>query len=443
LVNSHQVCDYDVVIAGGGIVGTACAVKLLSEVKKDGGPPIRVKVYEQSTNIKPIGAAIGLLPNGATALKDISPSVHDEVMDASVQLKRILTLDCADGSKVLRDIDVTNSGRSVDDVKRVFVMWYILREKLVQALPPGSFELGLAVKSFEVVGDSNESSDCSNKSTSFSDPFVRVFVESTGERGEDGAQKQQKCVTCRVLVGADGIHSSVRSKLFEHIEPLYHGKVMFRGVAPVDLLVKDGTEFAPAGTQLSYRGLEAGMSFAYRESGKGLLTFTASKKFETPPKSLFEMSKEECKTEIRRIFDTYPHPARRILEQTEAASIHTNLIADIDVLPQWSKGPVVLIGDACHAMTPALAQGANVGLEDACMLARHLKEYFASNSAKHSASDTLEEFWRKRVDRVNEIHHVSRQQTAQFNNMDQQNLNVNRDRTEDFNERLYSWFPQQ
>jgi salicylate hydroxylase/6-hydroxynicotinate 3-monooxygenase len=48
-------------------------------------------------------------------------------------------------------------------------------------------------------------------------------------------------------------------------------------------------------------------------------------------------------------------------------------LLDRDPLPKWSDGPVVLLGDACHPMTPYMAQGAASALEDAAVLTRCLQ----------------------------------------------------------------------
>ena len=53
---------------------------------------------------------------------------------------------------------------------------------------------------------------------------------------------------------------------------------------------------------------------------------------------------------------------------------HKWAILEREPLPRWSDGPVVLLGDACHAMTPYMAQGAATAIEDAAILARCLDE---------------------------------------------------------------------
>lgn len=52
----------------------------------------------------------------------------------------------------------------------------------------------------------------------------------------------------------------------------------------------------------------------------------------------------------------YPEKVHHIIDSTEASSIFENAVYDIDVVPRWSQGRVVIIGDAAHAMTPGLGQ---------------------------------------------------------------------------------------
>ena len=74
-------------------------------------------------------------------------------------------------------------------------------------------------------------------------------------------------------------------------------------------------------------------------------------------------------------------------------------ILDIDPIDTWNKGPLVLLGDACHAMTPYMASGAAMAIEDAAVLARCLVQ-----EADHTAAFSLYQMSRMpRVDKVQQI----------------------------------------
>lgn len=66
----------------------------------------------------------------------------------------------------------------------------------------------------------------------------------------------------------------------------------------------------------------------------------------------------EKKQEMSSVFQDFPSPVQAVLQQVDPESIHMNPIQDIDVLEgTWSKGPVIVIGDAAHAMSPAMGSG--------------------------------------------------------------------------------------
>ena len=125
------------------------------------------------------------------------------------------------------------------------------------------------------------------------------------------------------------------------------------------------------------------------------------------------------------------------------SSLYENAIHDIAVEEEWSKGPVVLIGDAAHAMTPGMGQGANQGLEDACELATVLaRALHDENDA--NLSSALEGFWKSRIDRVREIHAASRARTQSINQSSSTNKKAAyADATDPstFLDRLYQWKP--
>ena len=76
--------------------------------------------------------------------------------------------------------------------------------------------------------------------------------------------------------------------------------------------------------------------------------------------------------DMRNAFLSFHTEVQRIL--AAAPEVHKWGIYERDPLPGWSKGRVVLLGDACHPMTPYMASGAAMALEDAVVLARAVDE---------------------------------------------------------------------
>ena len=74
--------------------------------------------------------------------------------------------------------------------------------------------------------------------------------------------------------------------------------------------------------------------------------------------------------ELRKAYEGFHHDVRAVLEA--CPDCHKWAILEREPLPRWSDGRVVLLGDACHPMTPYMAQGAATAIEDAAVLARCL-----------------------------------------------------------------------
>ena len=76
--------------------------------------------------------------------------------------------------------------------------------------------------------------------------------------------------------------------------------------------------------------------------------------------------------ELRAAFAAFHPQVRRVLEA--CPSVHKWALVDRDPLSRWSEGNVTLLGDACHPMTPYMAQGAAMAIEDAAVLSRCLAD---------------------------------------------------------------------
>jgi len=174
-----------------------------------------------------------------------------------------------------------------------------------------------------------------------------------------------------ILVGADGIHSKARS----HILPQGPGP-SFVGVVGVGGFVK--LEKVP---ELSKQELG---SLNYTFGAKGFFGYCAvdpdyamwwSNLHAAQPmdeKALKDPSLEGLKEEMLSIYKDFHEPVAALITHTERP-VRQN-ISDIQSLPTWHKGRVLLIGDAAHAVSPNAGQGASMALEDAMYLAKLLRD---------------------------------------------------------------------
>jgi 2-polyprenyl-6-methoxyphenol hydroxylase-like FAD-dependent oxidoreductase len=102
------------------------------------------------------------------------------------------------------------------------------------------------------------------------------------------------------------------------------------------------------------------------------------------------------KNEVFDLFHDWHDPIPAVIEATAETDILRNDIYELNHLRHWSRGRVTLLGDAAHAMTPNLGQGACQAIEDAVVLAECLKDTTDIAAA-------LKSYDKRRVTRANRI----------------------------------------
>jgi len=187
-----------------------------------------------------------------------------------------------------------------------------------------------------------------------------------------------------LIVGADGIRSQVRELVFGDVPSRYSGYACWRFVvnAPVDQ------------TQM-FEMWGRGKRFGIVPLTEGRVYSFAT--INTPPRS------EELATidvaAFRELYANFEGPARPVLD---ALTSETKLIyGDLEeiVMDRWVRGGIALLGDAAHAMTPNLGQGAAMAMEDAAVLA----EEIASGDDLVAILDRYEKRRRPRAGQVQEM----------------------------------------
>jgi 2-polyprenyl-6-methoxyphenol hydroxylase-like FAD-dependent oxidoreductase len=196
-----------------------------------------------------------------------------------------------------------------------------------------------------------------------------------------------------ILIGADGIGSATRRLVFpEAPAPAYVGIIGIGAFVPAAVV----PELRPRDREsLTFTFGRRGF-FGYGGARPDEVMWWSNlwRETELTPEELRDLSVETVKAEMRAIYRGYHAPIERLFDHT-GPPVKLN-IYDIRRLAAWSKGRVLLIGDAAHAVSPNAGQGASMALEDAMYLGRLLRDM----PGYDQAFARLEHDRRPRVERV-------------------------------------------
>jgi len=167
------------------------------------------------------------------------------------------------------------------------------------------------------------------------------------------------------VVGADGVHSRVREILLGPERPIFTGRVAHRTVFPAALL----GDFA-VDTCTKWWGPDRHIVVYPVNPRRDEIYFVTS-----VPDPHWDVESWSQRGEMAEVVEALAgfHPdVQRLL--AACPQVHKWALFERDPLQRWADGAIVLLGDACHPMTPYMAQGAANALEDAAVLSRCLKE---------------------------------------------------------------------
>ena len=174
-----------------------------------------------------------------------------------------------------------------------------------------------------------------------------------------------KSVEADAVVASDGVHSLVRDQLFGKDEANYTGRIAYRTVFPAALL--NGHEIDDC---TKWWGPDRHIVIYYVKPDRSEVYFVTSQP--EPGFTVESWSAMGDVTELRKGFDDFHPQVRHVL--AACPSVHKWALFDRNPQPHWNQGNVTLLGDACHPMTPYMAQGAAMAIEDAAVLSRCLRD---------------------------------------------------------------------
>ena len=313
-------------IVGGGIAGLTTTLAL----NRIG---LQATVFESAPRIQPLGAGLALAANAMQAFQRLG--IADEVIQQGRQLDAFTILDKR-GNVVMR-----TDSRSLSErygISNFTIHRAALHRVLLHQLPPSSIQTGKRA--------------------------VRVDQQPDGVTllFDDGTRHQTD-----YLLVADGIHSTIRRQLLPDSAPRYAGYTCWRAVVnwPGNPL-REATE-------------------TWGSQGRvGIVPLAANQVYwfacvNAPAQS--QPMRQLTSQNLADRFNGYHPPIPDLLARTPDESLLWNDILDLKPLNRYAFGRILLLGDAAHATTPNMGQGACQAIEDAVVLANELTRTNAPEEA--------------------------------------------------------------
>jgi 2-polyprenyl-6-methoxyphenol hydroxylase-like FAD-dependent oxidoreductase len=308
-----------IAIIGGGIGGLTVALAL----RQSG---FEAEVFEQAPALLDVGAAIAIWPNAMRVLERLQLS--EKILKKAGVIEEIQWLD--QNGHLINRVSITGTSESCKH-PAVALHRADLQSALLHSLPEAAIHLDHALIKYKNEGDK---------------------IAATFANGD--------AVVADFLIGADGIHSDVRSQYINDGEPIDRGYTVWRGISPV----VPGS--IPPATAIELHG--HGKRFGLGPVGPGRLGWWAT-------------ANAGDADDLSSLFAGWYRPVLETIQATPKKSILKTRALDRVSVKTWVNGRMTLLGDAIHPTTPNLGQGGCLAIEDALLLARCFEKYRAIEEA--------------------------------------------------------------
>ncbi len=332
-------------IIGGGIAGLTTAIALQQK-------GIQANIYEAAPEVRPVGAGLALSSNAMRVYKLLG--FMDEVISQGRLMSSFAVLDQKGKIITKADSEAISKKYGLDNF---LIHRYALHDLLLSKLDPDTVFTN-------------------KKAKTFSNQKDQVLVDF-----EDGSS-----ISTDYLIVGDGIHSAIRQQILPRSTPRYSGYTCWRAVMDNSKLKIDQSS--------ETWGTKGRFGIAPLANDQ-LYWFACINATRNDPK----MGAMKV-LDLLANFKDYHDPIPQILERTENHQLIWNDIIDIRPIDQFAFDRIVLMGDAAHATTPNLGQGACQAIEDAYVLADEMAK-------SEEYSNAFRAFEKRRIDRTNFIVNTS------------------------------------
>jgi salicylate hydroxylase len=344
-------------IVGAGIGGLVAGIAL----QRAGHD---VVVFEQAKQFARVGADINLTPNAVRALDGLGVGEAARVTAARPSHRISRSYDSGEETSRL---EMADSAEAKYGAPQLTIHRADLLAALADMFPAERVALGKRAQS------------------------ITPDAEGVDLRFEDGSSAR-----VGVLIGADGIHSAVRSAMFGAESPRFTGIVAYRAVVPAERVA--GVPNLGAFTKWWGPNPQSQIVTFPLNRGRDIFIFAT-----TPQDSwhLESWTAPGSVDELREQYVAYHPEARALLDACD--TVLKTALYERDPMPAWAQGRMALLGDAAHPMLPFMAQGAGMAIEDAVVLARHLEGVPMSDAAA-----ALKRYEQARIERASQVQLGSR-----------------------------------
>lgn len=326
-------------IIGAGIGGLTTAIALEQK-------GFKIRIFEQAEKIKPVGAGI-ILANNAMQVFD------------KLGLKKILT----ENGNPVSAIKITNSNLEV-----------ISEINLTQ------FEQKYNVKNIAIHRGSLQQILFEQLKTTEIYLGHKLNKVVKNEGGHMLHFENGKKIQSTTIIGSDGLHSKVRTNLFPHQPIRFANQLCWRGIANHNLPTELKNELNEAWGKNE--------RFGFVQIAENKVYWYALKTYKNA------QHKQEI-NEIEKSFANVNSTINNLITATPKEQINLAEISDFKPTKNWYQENVCLIGDAAHAATPNMGQGACQAIEDAYILSECL--------GKHKTNEAFETFRNLRLKKAHSV----------------------------------------